>query len=58
MPAVMPDANAMNETLMLLVMIALEAKGLIATMEWVHISWRSMVSTISGPRIFTLKSGS
>ena len=57
-PAVMPLANASSATLMLLVMIALEAIGLMATIECVHISWRSIVSIISGPRIEDLKSGS
>src|SRR5260370_33083754 len=51
----MPNANVVNATLKLLVMMALDARGLIATMEWVHISWRSIVSTISGPSTLTLK---
>src|ERR1700685_622140 len=56
-PAVIPNAKVVKPTLILLVMMALEASGLMPTIEWVHISWRSMVSTICGPRIFTLKSG-
>jgi len=49
-PKLMPQANAMKVTLMLLVMMKLEARGLTATTDSVHILWRSMVSIICGPR--------
>jgi hypothetical protein len=49
-PAAIPIANAVNATLRLLVMIALDASGFTATIECVHISRRSMVSIMCGPR--------
>ena len=42
----MPVAQAASDTAMLLVMIALDANGLIETMPCVHISRRSIVSII------------
>ena len=57
-PPVMPMPNVMSATLRLFVMIALDATGFTATIECVHISRRSMVSTICGPSMLVLKSGS
>jgi hypothetical protein len=56
-PAVMPIAKVVNATEMLLVVIALDATGCIPTIECVHISWRSMLSTILGPSTWREKSG-
>jgi hypothetical protein len=50
----MPPAKAIKQTLMLLVMIALEAAGATDTSECVHISWRSMVSTMAGPSMWRM----
>ena len=57
-PAVMPAANVVSATLMLLVMIWLDAIGFMPTIECVHISRRSIVSSISGLSTFVLNSGS
>ncbi len=53
-PKTMPPAKATKQTLILLVMIALEAAGATDTSEWVHISWRSMVSTMAGPSMWRM----
>jgi len=57
MPTVMPLAKVRNATLRLLVMMALEATGLMATMECVHISRRSIVSTMRAPSTWCMNCG-
>src|SRR6266849_1449785 len=50
-PAVIPSAKVVNDTVKLFVVISLEATGLMVTIESVHILCCSMLSTIRGPRI-------
>ena len=55
----MPAANVMNATLMLFVMMALDANGLTPTIECVHISRAGGSSRPSPARAtFMVKSGS
>jgi len=49
-------ANVVKQTERLFVMMALDAIGLTATIEWVHISWRSILSIIAGPSTCSAKS--
>src|SRR5215469_5074879 len=49
MPAVIPRANVLNDTLRLFVMMALDASGFTDTIECVHICRFSIVSIMWGP---------
>ena len=57
MPKMIPPAKATKQTVRLLVMMALEATGSMPTIECVHISWRSMVSTMAGPSMWRMNCG-
>ncbi len=58
MPAVMPSAKVVNETVRLFVMMALEASGFTVTSDCVHI-WRlAIVSIMSLPSRYCWKRGS
>src|SRR6266481_3530153 len=57
-PAVIPMANVAKDTARLLVIMPEAARGLIVTMDCVHISFFSMVSIICGPSKRCAKLGS